>query len=320
MNIVVLLPFEQNYRDRLAAVAPDAVASYYDSAADCPDGVLREAEVVFGNPPVRLLPEMKKLRWVQLRMAGTEPYSLPGVLPEGVLLTNATGAFGHAISEHLVASTLMLVKNLHLYRDNQRSGAWLDRGPVRSVSSLTVLVLGMGDIGGQYAARMKALGAYVIGVRRADATKPDWADEVHLTADLDGLLPRADVVALALPDTPQTRGILDRRRIGLLKPGAYVLNVGRGSAIDTEALCDAAESGAIGGASLDVTDPEPLPPEHRAWRIERICITPHISGFFHMRETYDNMLTLMLGNLERYLSGKPLKSEVDRKTGYAKKN
>ncbi len=315
-KITVLMPFEAEYRARLEAAFGDADVAYFDTPADCPDGRLIDSEVVVGNPPVALLPEMTKLRWIQLRMAGTDAYVKPGVLSEGVALTNATGAFGHAISEHMLAATLMMMKKLHLYRDNQHRCEWLDRGTVPSITSSTVLVLGMGDIGGEYARRMKALGAYVIGVRRADASKPDYADEVHLTSELDSLIGRADVIAMSLPSTPETVGILNAARFAMMKDGVFIVNVGRGNAIDSDALVDFARSGRLGGASIDVTDPEPLPPDHPLWRCEDVCVTPHISGFFHMRETYVNMVELMIDNAARYVEGRELRNVVDRATGY----
>ena len=163
---------------------------------------------------------------------------------------------------------------------------------------------------------MKALGAYVIGVRRSDTRRPDYVDELYLSDALDDLLPRADVVAMALPNTPATNKMIDARRLALMKQGAYLINVGRGNAVDSDALCDAVESGRLGGAALDVTDPEPLPAGHRMWGVENILITPHISGFFHMRETYDNMVELMIENVRRYAAGEELINRVDRETGY----
>jgi len=319
LNITVLMPFEVQYREQFTKAAGDAVIRWYDAPADCPECDLLDADVVIGNPPADLLPRMTRLKWIQLRMAGTEPYSKPGVLDDSILLTNATGAFGHAISEHMVAATLTLMKKLHLYRDNQNRSQWLDRGTVPSITKSTVLVVGMGDIGGEYAKRMKALGAYVIGVRRADTNKPDYVDELHLTEKLDELIPRADIIALALPNTPATAKIINAERLALLKDGAYIINVGRGNAIDTEALCDCALSGRLGGAALDVTDPEPLPSDHRMWGIENILITPHVSGFFHMRETYENMVGIMIENVRRFASGDmALENIIDKSTGYRK--
>jgi len=319
LNITVLLPFEEEYRTRLRAAAPDAVIRYYDTPADCPESELIDADIVLGNPPTGLLDRMERLKWVQLRMAGTEPYSKPGVLGEDILLTNATGAFGHAISEHMLAATLMLMKKLHLYRDEQNRSQWKDRGTVPSITRSKVLVIGLGDIGGEYAKRMKALGAYVIGVRRADTRKPDFVDELHLSDALDSLIPQADIIALALPNTPATAGIMNRSRLFSMKEGAFLINVGRGNAIDTDALCDLALSGRLGGAALDVTDPEPLPGDHPMWKMENILITPHVSGFFHMRETYENMLSMMIENLALFVSGsRDLRNIVDRTTGYRK--
>jgi len=318
MKIIVLMPFEDEYKAKLEAAAPGAEIKYYNAPGECPAEEYADAEVVIGNPPAELLPAMAKLKWIQLRMAGTEPYSKPGVLDDGILLTNATGAFGHAISEHMVAATLMLMKKLHLYRDNQNKSMWLDRGTVPSITTSKVLVVGLGDIGGEYAKRMKLLGAYVIGVRRSDARKPDYVDELHLTDALDELIPRADIIALALPNTPDTVKIINADRLAAMKDGAFIINVGRGSAIDTEALCNAAESGRLGGAALDVTDPEPLPPDHRMWRIPEVMITPHVSGFFHMRETYDNMVGIIIDNVRRYVGGKELVNIVDKATGYRK--
>lgn len=189
---------------------------------------------------------------------------------------------------------------------------------MRSLRDSTVLVLGMGDIGGTFGQQCKALGAAVIGVRRSDTAKPDYADEVHLIDALDGLLPRADIVAVTLPGTEATRGLLDRRRIGLMRPGAVLLNAGRGYIVDTEALCDALECGALGGAGLDVVQPEPLPEGHRLWQIPTAIVTPHISGGWHLRETHTRVINIVIENLRRFLAGQPLKNQVDFATGYRK--
>ncbi len=162
------------------------------------------------------------------------------------------------------------------------------------------------------------MGAKVVGVRRADTTKPDYVDEVHLTRDLDALLPQADIVAVTLPGTEATRNLLDRRRIGLMKPGAILLNTGRGCIVDTEALCDALECGALGGAGLDVVQPEPLPAGHRLWRIPTAVVTPHISGGWHLKETHTRVVNIFAENLKRFLAGEPLKNQVDFATGYRK--
>lgn len=316
-KITVLVPTEERHRQLLESCAPGCSFRYR-----MPDTVTQEeiddTDILIGNPPPEFLHGSPRLRWLQCNSAGTEPFIQPGVLHANTLLTNATGAYGLAISEHMLGMLLEIFKRLHTYRDAQHLHQWQSQGRVRSIEGSTILVLGMGDIGGEFARKVKALGATVIGVRRTDTRKPDYVDELHLTADLDALLPLADVVAVTLPGNRETANLLDRRRIQMMKPGAVVLNVGRGIIIDTEALCDALESGQLGGAGLDVTDPEPLPPEHRLWDIPNAVITPHISGFYHLPETLERILRISADNLKAYMEGRPLRNQIDFSTGYRK--
>ncbi len=276
------------------------------------------AQVILGNVPAAMLHGSPALEWLQTNSAGVEAYIQSGVLAGDTLLTNATGAYGLAIAEHMLGMLLELFKKLELYRDAQKSGAWQSQGAVKAVYGSTVLVLGMGDIGGEFAARCKALGAKVIGVRRSPRPCPEYADEVHLLEDLDSLLPQADVVAITLPGTDATRGLMSRERLAKMKEGAVLLNVGRGFIVDTEALCDALERGHLSGAGVDVTDPEPLPPTHRLWNIPTAVVTPHISGFYHLRETHERIVGIFLENLRHFQAGEPLRNLVDFATGYRK--
>ena len=276
------------------------------------------AQVILGNVPAAMLHGSPALEWLQTNSAGVEPYIQPGALAGDTLLTNATGAYGLAIAEHMLGMLLELFKKLELYRDAQKSGAWQSQGAVKAVYGSTVLVLGMGDIGGEFAARCKALGAKVIGVRRSPRPCPEYADEVHLLEDLHTLLPQADVVAITLPGTEATRGLMSRERLAKMKEGAVLLNVGRGFIVDTEALCDALERGHLSGAGVDVTDPEPLPPTHRLWNIPTAVVTPHISGFYHLRETHERIVGIFLENLRHFQAGEPLRNLVDFATGYRK--
>lgn len=311
-KILVCIPVDGEERAKLEAAAPDAVFSYKE-AKTLAEGDVDDVDIIFGNIPFGLVESARKLSLMQLFTAGTDGY-LERLSPS-CAITNTTGAFGLAISEHMLAMLMMLEKRLHQYRDNQAKRVWLDRGEVTSVESSTVVVLGLGDIGGEFARKCKALGAYTIGVRRADAKKPDYIDEIVLSDDMDKVLPRADVVAMALPASPATVHILDRRRIGLLKEGCIVLNVGRGTAIDQEALADAIETRGL-RAGLDVTDPEPLPEDSRLWGLENCLITPHISGFFHLKATKDRMVGIAAENIRRHLAGEKLINIIDRSTGY----
>ncbi len=316
-EVLVLASLEPAERAKLEAALPGARFSY-----ELNDRNLENAEILIGQPTPAMIAKAAKLRWIQFSMSGVDTYMKPGIIPEHVQVTNVTGAFGQAISEHMVGCTLMLMKKLHLYVRNMTEHVWADRGTVETPEGAVVLVLGMGDIGGNYAKRMKALGSYVIGVRRADAAKPDYCDELYLSSDevIDSLLPRADVVALAMPGTAATCRMFDDRRLSLMKPGSMLLNVGRGNAVDCDALAAALKTGTPGCASIDVTDPEPLPADHPLWDCENCLITPHISGFYHLRRTYEKIAAIFAENLRRYGAGEPLLHTVDRETGYARKD
>ena len=151
-------------------------------------------------------------------------------------LANATGAYGLAISEYMLAGVLMLRKKLHLYQKNMEQHLWKDEGEVLSIRDSVTLVVGLGDIGSQFAEKMHALGSEVIGVRKHKAARPDYIKEVCQQEDLDRLLPKADIVACCMPGTGETAGMFDLERMKKMKPGAILINVGRGSLIPGEAL------------------------------------------------------------------------------------
>ncbi|MBR4889380.1 MAG: D-2-hydroxyacid dehydrogenase [Clostridia bacterium] len=316
-KILVSLPVEDSHKALLEAAAPGCCFCYKELSAITPADA-EDKDIIIGNVPVPVVQAAKNLQWLQTNSAGVEGYIRPGVLPEGARLTNATGAYGLAISEYMVAVLLSMMKRLPTYRDTQHKHIWASQGKVKSIYGSTVLVLGMGDIGGEFAKRAKAMGAYVIGVRRTDTRQSDVADEVHTYKELDELLPRADVVAMSLPGTPETTNIISRERLALMKDGAYIVNVGRGTAIDTNALCDALRSGKLAGAALDVTEPEPLPEDHPLWDIETALITPHVSGHYHLQETFERIVRISAENLRHFLAGERLRNEVDFSTGYRK--
>jgi phosphoglycerate dehydrogenase-like enzyme len=187
---------------------------------------------------------------------------------------------------------------------------------MKAIFNSTALIAGMGDIGGEFAKRLKALGAYTIGIKRTDADKPDYLDEQYTMDKLESLLPRADVVALCLPDTKLTDKIINKSTLKLMKNDAVLINVGRGNAVDTEALCAALEAGQLFGAALDVTDPEPLPKEHRLWSIENAIITPHVSGGYSLDETLERIVRIAVNNLEAFIQGKSLINVIDCSKGY----
>jgi phosphoglycerate dehydrogenase-like enzyme len=316
-NVLILLPMDDTHRKLFEQAAPQADIVYADALSVSPQEIQR-ANVIIGNPEPSLLSAAKNLEWLQLSSAGANLYVGDGILPEHVLLTNATGCYGMVISEYMIATLLSQFLHLQQYEKNQCEHRWHGEGKIKSIYGSTALIVGLGDIGGEFAQRFKAMGGYTIGVRRSNRKKPDFVDELYLIDQLDELLPRADVVALSLPETPQTHKLFDRERLARMKSDAILINVGRGMAIDTDALCEALNSGRLGGAVLDVTDPEPLPPEHPLWDAKNVLITPHIAGNFYLQETYERVAALCADNLKRYMEGLALNNLVDLSTGYKK--
>lgn len=315
MRILVVIPLNEDEKERLQAKMPDAEYIYI-SSEEVTCELVKSADIIIGNVPAEYVKESKKLKWLQLNSAGTDGYCEPGVIPEGAYLTNATGAYGLAISEHMLGMLLEIKKKLNLYYINQKKHLWKDEGNVTSIEGSTTLVVGLGNIGGDFARKMKALGSYTIGIKRTKGQKPEYIDELYTIEALDEFLPKADIVALSLPGTKDTYHLFDKDKFSLMKKDAIILNVGRGNCICTEDLCDALENGIISGAGLDVTDPEPLPPENKLWDAPGVVITPHISGFFHLPETLRRIVNISIENLEHFKKREQLKNIVDFKTGY----
>lgn len=268
------------------------------------------ATVILGCPPPDAVAQAAALKWLQTWTAGVDSYLAPGVLPRGAALTSSVGAYGQAVSEHMFALLLALYKLLPQYRDLQRARCWEPLGKIKSLVGETVLVVGTGDIGSSFARLVKAMGAHTVGLRRDPSKGADGIDEMHPISQLDTWLPKADVVMLILPKSPDTEGLMDGRRIGLMKRDAVLLNGGRGTAVDCTALAEAMKHGHLWGAGLDVTDPEPLPANHPLWELPNCFITPHVAGGEYLEATRKRVVAIALDNLRNYLAGEPLRNRM----------
>lgn len=274
-------------------------------------------EVLFGYPPPELVRTAKSLRWLSSAASGIETYLQEGVLPSpDCQLTNGSGAYGTTISEHIVMVLLMLLRRMPEYQPALAERKWPYFEPIRSIKGSRVVMLGTGDIGSHAARRLRALGASVVGVNRSGVCAEPAFERVAPLAELDGFLPGADALVLALPATPETAGALSRERIALLPRSAYVVNVGRGSTVDQEALAEALRAGRLAGAALDVTVPEPLPADHPLWSCPNTIITPHVSGNMSLGITCELAVELFCRNLKRYAEGLPLENRIDLAKGY----
>ena len=284
------------------------------------EDILEKVEVYIGNPSINTLPKLKNLKWLQLVSSGADSYAKSGLIDKNITqLTNATGAYGHAIAEYMVAGVMAVTKKLHLYRDNQPQGLWIDLGFSKTIRGSKVLVVGLGDIGGQFAEKMHALGCEIYAIKRTVSDVPAYVKSTSALDKLDELLPDMDVVALCLPNSPATQNVIGAKQLELMKKDSILINVGRGNAVNTDALTKALQSNLIGNAILDVTEPEPLPADHPLWSCKNAFITPHISGGYHAQETIDGIESIILENVRRYMDSAELINQVDFETGYKKK-
>ena len=292
---------------------PDSRVVFVERPEDIKPEDLADVEIFVGNTGPDVLLSMPKLRFVQLFSAGANNYAW---LPEQVVLSNAYGAYGDSIAEHMLTTTLMAMKRMPEYLDMQKRKGWeLLKGIDRFEGSF-VLSVGTGAIGTAYLKKAAALGAVCFGVRRTYHDRPDFVRELVTPEGMDELLPNMDVVALSLPGTAAVEGMFDERRLRLMKPSAILVNAGRGNSVVTEDLIRVMNDGHLKAACLDVMDPEPLPADHPLWITPRVYITPHISGGYRAGVNYDRVIDAAIKNLTLVLEGKPPVHIVDRKLGY----
>ena len=314
-KILVTLPVKEAHKSVLAESLRGGEGMYelvYTGGAAPAPEELRDAYIILGPLTPELAKYAGQCAWLQLSFAGADAFQVPGALPKETVLTNAVGAYGLTVSEHMLAQTFAMLRRFGEYGRNQAAHVWKHMGEVASVEGATTAVLGLGDIGGSYARKMKALGAYVIGLRKSDREKPDYVDEQYTIDRLDEVLPRADIVAMVLPGGSETYHLMDAARIARMKPGACLLNVGRGGAVELPALRKALEEGRLRGAALDVTEPEPLPPEDPLWDLPNVILTPHAAGHLFLPETLNRIVRIMGENLRRWVAGEPLRNVVER--------
>lgn len=314
-NILVLLPLaeeDQEYlKSRVADVCEPCAFTFRIVGEETAEEVA-SANIVIGKLPVKKIKNASSLEWLQLPSAGADAYTAPGVLPEDVILTNSVGAYGLAVSEHMLASTLALVRRFPEYARRQAEHTWKPMGNITSIEGSTVLVLGLGDIGGRYARKMKALGAYVIGLRKSKKEKPEYVDEQYTIESLPEVIGRADIVSMVLPGGEDTENLMDLEMLRRMKKGSFLVNCGRGNSVDLKALKTVLDEGHLAGAALDVTEPEPLPADDPLWDYENVLITPHVAGNFWLPQTLKNVVRIAGENLYRYAHGEPLTRIVSR--------
>jgi phosphoglycerate dehydrogenase-like enzyme len=290
-------------------------------AADAQEAVAlaKHADAVLGLCSAELLAAGPGIRWVQAFSAGVERcVSIPALRERGILLTNMQRVAGPVMAEHVVAMMLAYARGLHFYIPERMATRWTRDlpapGRMTTLEGKTVLVVGLGGIGVEVAKRAHALGMRVIATRASGREGPPFVSYVGLPEELVKLAAEADFVVNTVPLTPATTRMFDATFFAAVKPGAFFVNVGRGQSVVQDELIGALRSGRLGGAGLDVTDPEPLPSGSPLWQMQNVILTPHVSA---QSDVDDGVrMAVAVENLRRYVAGERMLSVVDVAKGY----
>jgi len=316
----ILSRFRAEFPEIRFVVPSEGAASDAVSARATPtEDEVRDVDAIIGwELPLHLLEAATRLRWMHASGAGVERYELAQIAARGVMLTNSSGVSAPNMAEHVLGMMIALTRRFPRLLRAQTRREWRDEATHREVGELrgqTVLIAGIGEIGCAVAQRAAAFEMRVNGLRRrADAPLPAGFEQVFGIGDLAAALADADHVVVTLPNTPRSRGLFDAAAFAAMKPGAAIYNVGRGPVIDTAALIAALESGHLGAAGLDVTDPEPLPADSPLWEMENVLITAHTSGA--TPRYWERQGELIAENIRRIQRGEVPRNVVDLEAGY----
>lgn len=315
VTIVTTHDLDEHLIDKIKSVGPgiDLIVAPDRQAAE---EVIDKADALFGAKVTReSLRRAKRLKWIQTSSAGIERILFPELVESDIILTNARGMHAVTVAEHVMAFALAFARNLHVYLRNQTSRLW-DRTPgLPGLSGKTMGILGLGGIGREVAKKAKVFNMRVVALKRdAIETPPTWVDELFYRDGIWRLLELSDYVAITLPLTKETEGLIGEEELGCMKKSAVLINVARGAIVDEAALVFALENGIIRGAALDVFSTEPLPPESKLYSLPNVILTPHVAGTFdgYMETATD----LFCENLRRFLDGRPLLNVVSKDRGY----
>lgn len=329
MTLILFPAVERNRYESICRAAGDLIVINANSAADALTA-MPDATAFFGKITPELLSAARDLRWVQSPTAGLEHYLFPELVEHPCVLTNMRGLFSDVIADHVLGCVLAFCRNLHYYARAQIDHRWEpvggndDRhssltGPSyvcgfdrahRHVSDQTLGVVGVGGIGAEVCRRAAAFDMRILGVDPQPQTIDGLVD-VWPTDRLDELLAASDFTVIAAPLTPETRQLFDKSRMARMKKGAVLINVGRAAIVDQDALVEAISTGHLGGAVLDVVEPEPLPADHPLWTFENVLLTPHIAAA--SPRIAERHLATLVENVRRFVNDEPLLNVVDKR-------
>ncbi len=307
--------------ERIAALQAVAPGVKFVQAADDAESarLAAAADVAMGFCSGDLLAAGERIRWVQVWSAGVERcVSAPGLRERDIMLTNMQRVAGPVMAEHVLAMIFAFARGLEFYVPERMARRWTEQPPpptrLMSIEGKTLLVVGLGGIGTEVARRASALGMTVNAIRASGREGPPFVKYVGLPGELHALAAAADFIVNTTPLTPETRNLYDAKFFDAAKPGAYFINVGRGQSVVQKDLVAALRSGRLAGAGLDVTEPEPLPPDDPLWTFGNVILTPHVSAASDLGDAA--RFAIARENLRRYVAGERMLSVVDVTRGY----
>lgn len=313
INILVYAHLEAGHLEQIRAVDPRVRVTLVTDQPKGTDGVA-SAEILVGwNIPREAVQRAAGLKWIHSTAAGVDQLLYPEIRARGIILTASMGIH-HQLVEHIFAFLLALERRLHVALRLQLQRKWNRARTVGDeLAGKTLGILGLGTIGQQLVRKAQAFDMRVIGTKRTPTAIPG-VDRVLPPDGLPQVLRESDAIVVALPLTPQTRGLIGERELQMMKPTAWFINVGRGPIVHEAALIQALRAGKIAGAALDVFEHEPLRSDSPLYDLENVILTPHVSGA--SPRYMDRAVPLFCENLARYLRGAPLRNLVDPERGY----
>lgn len=317
MNILVLAHLKENEKNKLEQNFPN-FSFTYSKAKEATQTMVDHCDILVGNPANHINLNRPNLKALLLNSAGSDYYVKDGILAKTTQLANASGSYGKAIAEHTIGMMLALNKNFKYYINNMNNHSWKPMPGGKEIFHSTVIIVGLGDIGYELAKRLKAFDCTIIGIKRTISNIPNNVDELYTIDKLDDVLPRGDFIITCLPQSKQTINLFNKERLLKLKNDAMLINVGRGSAINTHDLKEVLKTNHLYGVALDVIDPEPLNQDDELWNFDNVLITPHVSGGFEWDSVRKYFTDLTIRNINHIINNEPLENEVDFTTGYRK--
>jgi phosphoglycerate dehydrogenase-like enzyme len=315
MRIVLCYPIEKKHYDQIQAAAPEA--EVVDAGQERIATELLQADIFCGHAKVPVpwesVVRQGRLKWIQSSAAGLDHCLTPEVIEAKTIVTSASGLFADQVAEQTMALLLGFLRGLPTFFRQQQSKEFVRR-PTRDLHGKTVGIVGLGGNGRRIVDVLAPYGVRILATDYFPVDKPSAVEQLLPADQLPRILPECDIVILCVPLNAQTAGMIGERELGLMKPGALLVNVARGQVVQETALVAALEAEHLCGAALDVTEIEPLPTSSKLWHMPNVIITPHVGAQSAKRA--DDTTDLIAENLRRYFSGRPLLNLVDKNLGF----